>query len=222
VNQHARNLAIDGRLATARFLVCDRDVKYAGPFLEVLVAAGVLVLRERVSPGILKETGAESAPQVAIVEPARRAHLLSSACRLGCAATCVSLALALLVGLRGEMWVELSGASWQPMARLSGIWGAASVATFVATLLLLGRRRRSGAAWAIVAAVLGFGGALLSGRDLGSHPWALPIHMRLADPAQHWLFLLIWLVAALPLVAAAAMALAAPAAKAGHGALGDD
>ena len=45
VNQHARNLAIDGRLATARFLVCDRDAEYAGPFLEVFASEGVRVIR---------------------------------------------------------------------------------------------------------------------------------------------------------------------------------
>jgi putative transposase len=45
VSQQARNLAIDGRLATARFLVCDRDAKYAGPFLEVFASEGVRVIR---------------------------------------------------------------------------------------------------------------------------------------------------------------------------------
>ncbi len=45
VSQQARNLAIDGRLATAGFLVCDRDAKYAGPFLEVFASEGVRVIR---------------------------------------------------------------------------------------------------------------------------------------------------------------------------------
>jgi putative transposase len=45
VTQQARNLAIEGRLAETRFLIRDRDAKYAGPFDEVLRAEGVRVIR---------------------------------------------------------------------------------------------------------------------------------------------------------------------------------
>jgi putative transposase len=48
VTQHARNLAIWGseeRLASARFLIHDRDAKYSGPFNEVFRTEGVEVIR---------------------------------------------------------------------------------------------------------------------------------------------------------------------------------
>jgi transposase len=45
VSQQARNLAIDGRLAEIRFLIRDRDAKYAGPFDEVFRSEGVRVIR---------------------------------------------------------------------------------------------------------------------------------------------------------------------------------
>jgi len=45
VTQQARNLAIEGRLAEMRFLIRDRDAKYAGPFDEVLRGESVRVIR---------------------------------------------------------------------------------------------------------------------------------------------------------------------------------
>jgi transposase InsO family protein len=45
VTQQARNLAIQGRLADIRFLIRDRDAKYAGPFDEVFRCEGVRVIR---------------------------------------------------------------------------------------------------------------------------------------------------------------------------------
>jgi putative transposase len=45
VTQQARNLAIDGRLNEAPFLIRDRDAKYSGPFDEVFRSEGVRVIR---------------------------------------------------------------------------------------------------------------------------------------------------------------------------------
>lgn len=45
VTEHARNLAIDERLSGVRFLVRNRDTKFAGPFDAVLYAKGVWVIR---------------------------------------------------------------------------------------------------------------------------------------------------------------------------------
>ena len=45
VTQQARNLAIEGRLDKARFLIRDRDAKYSGPFDEVFRSEGVRVIR---------------------------------------------------------------------------------------------------------------------------------------------------------------------------------
>jgi transposase InsO family protein len=45
VTQQARNLVIDGRLGDVRFLVRDHDVKFSGPFDEVLRTEGVRVIR---------------------------------------------------------------------------------------------------------------------------------------------------------------------------------
>jgi putative transposase len=45
VTQQARNLALDDRLAKARFLIRDRDAKYSGPFDEVFLTEGVRVVR---------------------------------------------------------------------------------------------------------------------------------------------------------------------------------
>ena len=45
VTQQARNLAIEGRLDSARFLIRDRDAKYSGPFDEVFRSEGVRVIR---------------------------------------------------------------------------------------------------------------------------------------------------------------------------------
>jgi transposase InsO family protein len=45
VTQQARNLAIDGRLASTRFLLRDRDAKYSGPFEEVFATEGVKIVR---------------------------------------------------------------------------------------------------------------------------------------------------------------------------------
>ena len=45
VTQQARNLAMDDRLAATRFLICDRDAKYSGPFDEVFRSEGVRVIR---------------------------------------------------------------------------------------------------------------------------------------------------------------------------------
>lgn len=43
--QQARNLAIEGRLANAHFLIRDRDAKYSGPFDEVFRSEGLRVIR---------------------------------------------------------------------------------------------------------------------------------------------------------------------------------
>jgi hypothetical protein len=45
VTQQARNLAIEGRLAGIRFLIRDRDAKFAGPFDEVFRSEGARVIR---------------------------------------------------------------------------------------------------------------------------------------------------------------------------------
>ena len=45
VAQQARNLAIEGHLAGIRFLIHDRDAKFAGPFDEVFRCEGVRVIR---------------------------------------------------------------------------------------------------------------------------------------------------------------------------------
>lgn len=45
VTQQARNLAIEGRLDKARFLIRDRDAKYSGPFDEVFRSEGLRVIR---------------------------------------------------------------------------------------------------------------------------------------------------------------------------------
>ena len=45
VTQQARNLAIEERLSGVRFLLRDRDAKYSGPFVAVLRAAGVRIIR---------------------------------------------------------------------------------------------------------------------------------------------------------------------------------
>ena len=45
VTQQARNLAIEDCLATAQFLIRDRDAKYSGPFDEVFHSEGVRVIR---------------------------------------------------------------------------------------------------------------------------------------------------------------------------------
>jgi len=44
VTQPARNLAIEGRLAEIRFLIRDRDAKFAGPLAEVLSSEGVRII----------------------------------------------------------------------------------------------------------------------------------------------------------------------------------
>jgi putative transposase len=44
VVQQGRNLAVDGRLGNARFLIHDRDAKYSGPFDEVFRTEGVGVI----------------------------------------------------------------------------------------------------------------------------------------------------------------------------------
>ena len=45
VTQQARNLAIEGRLARAQFLIRDRDAKYSGSFDEVFRSEGLRVIR---------------------------------------------------------------------------------------------------------------------------------------------------------------------------------
>ena len=45
VTQQARNLAIDGRLENARFLLRDRGAKFSGPFDEVFETEGARVIR---------------------------------------------------------------------------------------------------------------------------------------------------------------------------------
>jgi putative transposase len=45
VTQQARNLAIEERLARARFLICDRDAKYSGPLGEVFHSEGLRIIR---------------------------------------------------------------------------------------------------------------------------------------------------------------------------------
>jgi transposase InsO family protein len=45
VTKQARNLAIDGRLEDARFLIRDRDAKYSGPFDEVFRSEGVKIIQ---------------------------------------------------------------------------------------------------------------------------------------------------------------------------------
>lgn len=45
VTQQGRNLAIDGRLERARFLIHDRDAKYSGPFDEVVRSEGVKIIK---------------------------------------------------------------------------------------------------------------------------------------------------------------------------------
>lgn len=45
VTQQARNLAIEGRLTTTKFLIRDRDAKHSGPFDEVFRSEGVRVIR---------------------------------------------------------------------------------------------------------------------------------------------------------------------------------
>jgi transposase len=45
VTQQGRNLAIDGRLGRAGFLVRDRDAKYSGPFDEVFRTEGLRVIK---------------------------------------------------------------------------------------------------------------------------------------------------------------------------------
>jgi transposase len=45
VTQQARNLAMEGRLDNARFLIRDRDAKYSGAFDEVFCSEGLRVIR---------------------------------------------------------------------------------------------------------------------------------------------------------------------------------
>jgi len=45
VSQQARNLAIDERLANVRYLIHDRDAKFAGPFDEILRSEGVTIVK---------------------------------------------------------------------------------------------------------------------------------------------------------------------------------
>jgi transposase InsO family protein len=45
VTQQARNLAIEERLARARFLIRDRDAKYSGAFDEVFRSEGLRIIR---------------------------------------------------------------------------------------------------------------------------------------------------------------------------------
>jgi putative transposase len=45
VTQQARNLAVEGRLESVRFLLRDRDAKFSGPFDEVFGTEGVRVIR---------------------------------------------------------------------------------------------------------------------------------------------------------------------------------
>ncbi len=45
VSQQARNLAIEERLENVRYLIHDRDTKFAGPFDEILRSEGVRIVK---------------------------------------------------------------------------------------------------------------------------------------------------------------------------------
>jgi hypothetical protein len=44
VTQQVRNLAVDERLASVRFLIHDRDAKFCGPFYAIVRSEGVRVI----------------------------------------------------------------------------------------------------------------------------------------------------------------------------------
>jgi hypothetical protein len=129
-------------------------------------------------------------------------------------ATGLSLGLALLVGLRGEVWVHAygdidAGASpSDPMAWLSLMWGLATLVAFAAMFMLRRGRRRLGACCALAAAAFGLTAALTAGYVADSRVVAMlwQNETALADPTKRQALALVWLIALVPLATAAGLA----------------
>jgi len=193
------------------------------PVVVLLAGAAAVTVWPRLTPRTSRQASLDRSSGDSLL---RTRSARDHAVTLAALAASVALALALLIGLRGEMWVS-RGSAWpgsfaagrprDPLAWPSLTWGLSALIAFAGAFLMARGRRLLGASCAAAAATFGLASAIVAGSQASAEIVAMLAHtervllgsgrwMVLADPTHRRALALAWLVALVPLLAAAGLA----------------